>query len=79
VLYEPVLDLLHSREARERGIYDLKRILGDFERHRKGEIDATGKLLQVSQFEIWSGLQQGASATFRGRVESGTSPAAAAV
>jgi asparagine synthase (glutamine-hydrolysing) len=79
VLHEPVLDLLHSREACERGIYNLKRILGDLERHRKGEIDATGKLLQVIQFEIWSGLQQAAPVPYRGRVESGSSPAAAAV
>jgi asparagine synthase (glutamine-hydrolysing) len=65
VLYEPVLDLLHSADARERGIYDLDRILRDFELHRKGEIDATGRLMQVSQFEIWSGLQKNGPAMGR--------------
>ncbi len=75
VLYEPVLDLLHSRQARERGIYNLERIVRDFDLHRKGELVVTGRLLQVSQFEIWSDLQQSTPAA----VDSGSSPAAAVV
>jgi len=76
-LYEPVMDLLHSREARGRGIYNIERVIRDFERHRKGEIDATDKLNQVIQFEIWSEIQRFGYGPDRSRADSGGSPAVA--
>jgi asparagine synthase (glutamine-hydrolysing) len=63
MLYEPILDVLHSQAARERGIYDLSRIVQDLDRHRKGEIVATAGLFRVTQFEIWSDLQEHGAAT----------------
>jgi len=53
-LYEAIRDLLTSREARERGIYNVREILKDLERHRIGQIDAAGKLFNVAQFEVWA-------------------------
>jgi asparagine synthase (glutamine-hydrolysing) len=52
-LYEPMIDLLNSRPARERGIYRIDKILHDIERHRRGEIDVSGRLFDVAQFELW--------------------------
>ena len=57
LLYQPMLDLLHSRAARERGIYNVPVILRDIERHRTGEADVAVKLFRVAQFEIWSELR----------------------
>jgi asparagine synthase (glutamine-hydrolysing) len=68
-LYEPILDLLHSQKARTRGIYNIDRINQDLGRHRNGEIDATARLSQVIQFEIWSEMQQ-SSNTYGRRPES---------
>jgi asparagine synthase (glutamine-hydrolysing) len=53
-LSEPVADLLGSRAARERGIYNCARILEDIGRHRKGEADCTERMLSVAQFELWA-------------------------
>jgi asparagine synthase (glutamine-hydrolysing) len=53
-LYGPVHDLLSSRPARERGIYDINVVIRDLERHRKGEIDVGFQLFRISQFECWS-------------------------
>ena len=55
-LYQPMLDVLNSRAARERGIYDTAAIIGDIERHRRGEIDVTQKISNIAQFEAWCGL-----------------------
>jgi asparagine synthase (glutamine-hydrolysing) len=57
-LYEPTMDLLHSQQARTRGIYNIDRIVQDLGRHKKGEIDATERLSRVIQFEIWSEMQR---------------------
>jgi asparagine synthase (glutamine-hydrolysing) len=59
-LREPVLDILHSQAARERGIYNLDAVVSDAERHRRGEIDASAVLFKVAQFELWFGLSVGA-------------------
>ena len=56
MLYEPMLDLLHSRPARERGIYNIPRIVQELARHRAGEVDVALKLFRVAQFEVWSGM-----------------------
>ncbi|PYV87687.1 MAG: hypothetical protein DMG05_17060 [Acidobacteria bacterium] len=55
-LYEPMQALLASQEVRERGIYNIQAIRRDLDRHRQGEIDVSGKLFNVAQFEIWSKL-----------------------
>lgn len=58
LLHEPMLDLLHSRRTRERGIYNIPRIVRDIARHRTGEVDVAIKLFRVAQFELWSDMQQ---------------------
>jgi asparagine synthase (glutamine-hydrolysing) len=55
-LAQPVLDIMASREARERGIYNTEVIVRDIERHRKGEIDASAKIFKAAQYEVWCGL-----------------------
>jgi asparagine synthase (glutamine-hydrolysing) len=52
-LYEPIQDLLASRAARERGLYDIDAIRRDHERHRRGETDVAKALLNVAQLEVW--------------------------
>ena len=47
---EPVFDLLGSRAARERGIYDVDRILREF----GSAAPMTEQLLRIVQFELWS-------------------------
>jgi len=54
-LLEPVQDLLASRAARERGIYDLEAIRRDLLRHREGRVDVSRNLFDVAQFELWAG------------------------
>jgi len=56
-LYEPMQDLLGSREARERGIYNLDVVRRDLERHRAGQVDVSGPLWRLFQFETWSKLE----------------------
>lgn len=65
-LREPVLDILHSRAARERGIYDLPRVLRDFDRHCAGEINIAPKAIDLAQFEMWVGMT-GGDASVQGR------------
>ena len=55
-LYEPVLDLLTSRTARERGIYKVDSILRDVANHRRGGAVFQGPLFDIAQFEVWSAL-----------------------
>jgi len=52
-LFEPIMDQLASRRTVESGRYKMTRMLGDIERHRRGEIDASGKIFAVVQFEMW--------------------------
>jgi asparagine synthase (glutamine-hydrolysing) len=55
-LNEPVFDILRSRAARERGLYNLEVIMRDAERHRRREIDVATKLFRVAQFELFCTL-----------------------
>jgi asparagine synthase (glutamine-hydrolysing) len=55
-LSEPLLDILNSGTARERGIYNTPAIIADIERHRRGEIDVAGSIFDVAQYEVWSRL-----------------------
>lgn len=53
-----VQDLLASRQVRERGIYNLDKILADYKLYRAGEIDITGKIFNLVQFELWSEMNK---------------------
>ena len=53
-LYGPIRELLESREARERGVYNTRAVLQDLEAHRRGEIDVSDRLFGVAQFELWT-------------------------
>ncbi len=58
-LYGPVHELIASREARERGIYNTRVILKDLEAHRRGEeTDIADRLLGVAQFELWTRMMK---------------------
>jgi asparagine synthase (glutamine-hydrolysing) len=63
LLYEPMLDLLHSRRARERGVYNIDNIVRDVGKHKSGETDVALKLFRVAQFEVWSELQESRAGT----------------
>ncbi|RIZ69979.1 MAG: asparagine synthase (glutamine-hydrolyzing) [Methylococcales bacterium] len=53
-LYEPVMDILNSRKVCERGIYNIPKLIHAMECHRRGEVDMSTTLFNISQFEIWS-------------------------
>ncbi len=53
-LYGPVRELLESREARERGIYNVPAVIQDLEAHMRGETDFSDRLFDLVQFELWS-------------------------
>lgn len=55
-LYEPMADLLASRSVRERGIYNVPRVVRDLERHRQGEIDVHHDLFHLAEFEMIADL-----------------------
>jgi asparagine synthase (glutamine-hydrolysing) len=57
-LYGPVHELIASREARERGIYNTRVILENLEAHRRGETDISDRLLGVAQFELWTRMMK---------------------
>ena len=56
-LYEPMRDLLASREFRESGVWNATLVERELERHRRGEISAGARLFDVAQFSMWLGLQ----------------------
>ena len=55
-LNEPAIDVINSQAARERGIYNTTAIIKDIQRHQRGEIDVTGKIFKVAQYEAWCAL-----------------------
>jgi asparagine synthase (glutamine-hydrolysing) len=55
-LHGPALDLLHSAATRDRGIYDVRRVVADLGRHKSGEIDISARLVRLAQFELWTRL-----------------------
>jgi asparagine synthase (glutamine-hydrolysing) len=60
-LYDPLLDVLSSRQARERGIYNTEAILRDLQRHRQGAHDVSAGLFSVAELELWFSIGQAAS------------------
>jgi len=57
-LFEPIMDLLRSRETRESGRYNIDLMLQDMERHRRGEANLSWQIFAVTQFELWSRLRR---------------------
>jgi asparagine synthase (glutamine-hydrolysing) len=51
-LYEPLRDIIASKAARERGIYNVNDILKDLELHRQGVINIPYQLFHIAEFEI---------------------------
>ena len=56
-LHGPMHDIITSRQARERGIYDIEAILRDFERCRRGEGDFSHRMFNAVAFELWAGME----------------------
>ena len=52
-LAEPLRDVLASRAARERGIYNVEEILSVLQNHHRIEPEAALKLFHVAEFELW--------------------------
>ncbi len=52
-LFEPMMDVLGSQAARERGLYDTAEIRRDAERYRNGELEVSSRLFDVVQTELW--------------------------
>jgi asparagine synthase (glutamine-hydrolysing) len=52
-LFEPMMDVLGSQAARERGLYNTGEIRRDAERFRRGELQVSSKLFDVTQTELW--------------------------
>jgi len=58
-LFDAVADVLHSQEARERGLYNIGTIQHDLERYRRGEIDITERLFRAFETELWFQMSSG--------------------
>jgi asparagine synthase (glutamine-hydrolysing) len=56
VLAEPVRDILASRAARERGIYNVEKMLSVLENNHRVEPEAALQLFHVAEFELWHGI-----------------------
>lgn len=61
VLAEPLRDILASRAARERGIYNVEEILSFLQNNHRVELESARRLFNVAQFELWHGIHRGAS------------------
>jgi asparagine synthase (glutamine-hydrolysing) len=61
VLRDPIQDALRSRDARERGIYNLEVIQKDLDLHRDGQTDVTWRIFCVFQYELWSRMDRPAA------------------
>ncbi|MGH7607184.1 MAG: asparagine synthase-related protein, partial [Gemmatimonadales bacterium] len=57
-LAEPLGDILASRAARERGIYDVKKLLQVLRNKHHPEPRDALRLFSVAQFELWHTLQR---------------------
>lgn len=55
-LHDPMSDLLASRRFAESGIFDVANARLLLEKHRRGEVDASGELFKLAQFQRWSEL-----------------------
>ena len=57
VLFEPLMDVLGSRQARERGLYDTAAIRAGLESHRRGSTDVGDRLFEFVGTELWFQLK----------------------
>lgn len=51
-LREPLRDLVASRAVRESGLWDLRQVDRDLERHERGESNQSGRLFDVAQLSL---------------------------
>ncbi len=58
VLAEPLRDILTSRAARERGIYNVEEMLRALENGHRVEPGAALRLFHVAEFELWHGVHR---------------------
>jgi asparagine synthase (glutamine-hydrolysing) len=56
VLAEPVRDILASRAARERGIYNVEKMLSVLENNHRVAPETALQLFHVAEFELWHGI-----------------------
>jgi asparagine synthase (glutamine-hydrolysing) len=56
-LHEPMREIIGSRQARERGIYNTDAVLRDFERCRREEGDFIHRMFNAVGFELWAGME----------------------
>jgi asparagine synthase (glutamine-hydrolysing) len=56
--YAPMKDLLGNREMRESGLYNLRNLNKDLELQRQGGKDFSTPMFNITQFQLWSNLQQ---------------------
>jgi len=62
-LYEPLQDMLASREMKASGLYDVDTIRQDLESHRNGIKDLSCVLFNIAQFQMWSNLNDSIAAS----------------
>jgi asparagine synthase (glutamine-hydrolysing) len=55
-LAEPLRDILVSRAARERGIYNVSEMLSVLQNNHRIEPADAMRLFHVAEFELWQGL-----------------------
>jgi asparagine synthase (glutamine-hydrolysing) len=58
VLAEPLRDILTSRSARERGIYNVEEMLRALENGHRVEPEAALQLFHVAEFELWHDIHR---------------------
>ena len=60
-LAEPLRDILASRAARERGIYNTEELLRPLQNHHRVEPWDALRLFAIAQFELWHGIHRDAA------------------
>jgi asparagine synthase (glutamine-hydrolysing) len=58
VLAEPLRDVLGSRAARERGIYNVQEMLRVLQNNHRVEPETALRLFHVAEFELWHGIHR---------------------
>jgi len=59
VLAEPLRDILTSRAARERGIYNVQEMLSVLQNNHRVEPETALRLFHVAEFELWDSIHRG--------------------
>ncbi len=58
VLAEPLRDILSSRAARERGIYNVDEMLSSLAHNQRVEPEAALQLFHAAEFELWHDIHR---------------------